>query len=527
MRALANTTLSEPISSRFGNRLSGRASTGHCFSTLHTNYWWPHQANGDKSEDGDPRPDADVTENVWNRAFELRQSSRKPSLQRRIHVFGVDAIGLLVAHSLAGIPNRPPITFLTGTRDGLHRPRESERLIEVVTDGISDVRSGFDIEYDHPYIETEPLYSSVGSSDPQNFDRVDTAGRFRLADELNAVRATSDPELVLPVEKSLVGEQTDAADTAFDASRDVMRNEAVLPDAEQGKEYSSSSSDDQDFISNLIVSVPVIHLRCLSKIAHRLSKESVLLFLQNEMGFIELLNEEVFPDPQTRPTYIVGVASHVAARTKAYTVVHSGRGAIALGVLPGGGPGPIHSLSTSARYLLRTITRTPVLAAVAYDPINILQYRLERLAIDCVIHPLTAVIECRNGELLCNFHIARMMKLVLAEISLVIRSLPELQNVPGLQNRFDPGRLEFYVVSVARRTSQDQSQMLQDIRAGRSTHIKFLNGYFIRKGEELGIRCVMNYMVKQMVQAKQRSVSNNDLERLPIESQDGLILAGR
>ena len=472
-----------------------------------------------------PRPDADVIENGWNTAFDQRQSSTKPGLQRRIHILGTGAIGLLLAHSLAGIPNPPPITLLAGSITAVRHFRESGRRVELVTDGISDIRGGFDIEYGYTYTELESS-PSVVPSDSQNRGHVDTTGRYRLADKLNALKTSSVLDKVLPVEKSLVGEQKGADDTTFDVSRDATGNGAVLYNAQQGQDHSSFSSD-QGFISNLIVCVQAKHILALAGIAHRLTEESVILFVQDGMGYIDEVNEKIFPDPQTRPTYIVGVVTHGAKRTNSFTVVHAGHGAIALGALPRVGPGPTHSISPSTRYLLQTITRTPVLAAVAHEPTDILQYQLERFAVHCVMHPLTVLMDCTNGELLGNFHITRTMRLVLAEISLVVRSLPELQNVPYIKHRFDPGRLELFMVRIAQNTSQNESSMLQDVRAGKQTEIKYLNGYVIRKGEELGIRCVMNYMLMEMVEAKQQIVSKSDSERLPIGSQDSLLLVRR
>ncbi|KAL8794780.1 MAG: hypothetical protein Q9195_002734 [Heterodermia aff. obscurata] len=434
---------------------------------------------------------------------------------------------MLIAHSLAGIPNRPPITLLSGSLSAIHRFRQSGRRIELVNNGISEIRGGFDIEPVYAGSETEPHNSSVVSSGLQILGRADTSRSYNTADELNVAKGISAPEVALPVEKSVAGEKIGENDTTLDASRDAIENEAILSNAKQGKDFLSTTSDDQDFISNLIVSLNPKNMKALSGIAHRLTKESVILLVQNGMGSIENINEKIFPDPQTRPTYIIGVISHGVKRVKAYSIVRAGHGIIALGVLPRVEPRPAHSISTSARYLLQTITRTPVLAAAAFELTDILQYQLERLAVNCVIHPLTAVMDCTNGELLHNPYITRMMRLVLAEISLVVRSLPELQDVPNIQRRFDPGQLEYYVNNVVGKTFQDESSMLHDVRAGRPTELDYLNGWVIRKGEELGIRCVMNYMLVQMVKAKLEIVKHNDSERLPIGSQDSLMLTRR
>ena len=118
------------------------------------------------------------------------------------------------------------------------------------------------------------------------------------------------------------------------------------------------------------------------------------------------------------------------------------------------------------------------------------------------------------------------MRLLLAEISLVIRSLPELQNVPNVQSRFDPGRLELYAVQVVSATPENLSSMLQDVRAGKETEIDYINGYIIRRGEELGIRCIMNYMLMHMLKAKHQIVAQDDSDRLPIGIEDSLMIRG-
>lgn len=43
---------------------------------------------------------------------------------------------------------------------------------------------------------------------------------------------------------------------------------------------------------------------------HRLNRDSTILFTQTGMGIMEMVNEQVFPDPKTRPTHIPGIFSH-------------------------------------------------------------------------------------------------------------------------------------------------------------------------------------------------------------------------
>ena len=281
----------------------------------------------------------------------------------------------------------------------------------------------------------------------------------------------------------------------------------------------------QDPIHNLIVTLKgPMTAKGLSSIAHRIVAESSIVFLQNGMGIIDEVNEKVFPDPETRPNYIMGVVSHGVYSTSQFEAKHAGLGTIALSVLRNVPFEEVYPMDTdamllpqSARYLIRTLTRTPALAAVAYPPPELFQLQLEKLAVNAVVNPLTAILGCFNGELLHNLHATRTMRLLLAEISLVIRNLPELQGQPNISNRFSPNRLESIVVGVLEDTARNVSSMLQDVRKSQITEISYINGWFVRRGEDLGFRCVVNYAVMQLLETKSWLTFKHQTDELPFE----------
>ncbi|KAI7152023.1 hypothetical protein KC352_g28215 [Hortaea werneckii] len=257
------------------------------------------------------------------------------------------------------------------------------------------------------------------------------------------------------------------------------------------------------------------------------------------MGVVDEVNKQLFPREEDRPNYVQGIITHgvnvppaVAERDPFYAV-HAGHGTIALGLLPRAetksqdqpsqpeqddntsSTSPSSSTSppsqrsevqreawNTARYLLRTLTRTPVLAAVGFPPTELLQQQLEKLAVNSILNPLTALIDSRNGDILHNFALTRTMRLMLAETSLVIRSLPELHALPNVDVRFSASRLETLVASVAHQTRNNISSMLADVRGGRRTEVEFINGYIVRRGEEMGVKCVVNYAMMQAVLGK-------------------------
>lgn len=284
----------------------------------------------------------------------------------------------------------------------------------------------------------------------------------------------------------------------------------------------------QSPIDNLIVTLKgPMTAKALSSIAHRITPQSTIVFLQNGMGILEEVNEHVFSDGESRPNYISGIVTHGVYSKSLFKAEHAGQGTIALSVLPRVPFEELYSvdpdvtlLPPSSRYLIRTLTRTPALAAVPYPPQELFQLQLEKLAINAVVNPLTAILGCYNGELLDGLHATRTMRLLLAEISLVIRNLPELQGQPNIENRFSPERLENRVVTVLQDTARNLSSMLQDVRKSQVTEIAYMNGWVVRKGEDMGFRCIVNYAIMQLLETKSWLTFKNEAARLPFEGPE-------
>ena len=397
-----------------------------------------------------------------------RQYATHTSVPRRIHILGTGSIGELVAHSIRGIANPPPVTLLLHKKSLLSAWENSAKEITIQDDGIEVKRKGFEAEL-------LPLVRRQHGVELKD-------GEADLYEQEDGLR---------PHEVAQVKSQ----DVTRDAFTGMVEAEDVV------------ATEEDDTIHNLIVTTKAAYtVNALANIRHRLAPSSTICFLQNGMGIIEEVNEKLFPDVEDRPNYMQGIITHgvnvppaVAARDPFYAV-HAGHGTIALSLLPSKkakrsstdlsrGAEDIHDTQSelwaeSSRYLLRTLTRTPVLCAVGFTPTELLQLQLEKLAVNSVLNPLTVLLDARNGSILYNFAITRNMRLLLAETSLVIRSLPELQNIPNIAKRFSSQRLETLVVSVANTTRDNISSMLADVRAGRQTEVEYINGYIVKRARK-------------------------------------------
>ncbi|KAL5358202.1 ketopantoate reductase PanE/ApbA C terminal-domain-containing protein [Aspergillus floccosus] len=407
-------------------------------------------------------------------ADDVSRDSGKRRISGRIHILGLGNVGTFVAHSLASRPSPPPVTLLLHNPDLYRAWLAKKKCLAVNTNGLDDIKTGFDVNVLHDKTwHSIPYWNKDGSA------------------EHGKGTANQDP-----------------------------REEDV-------EESLSQSMEDDEQIECLIVTVKApMTAVALESVSHRLTPDSTVLFLQNGLGVIDEINQKVFPDPRHRPHYMYGIISHGLARKDSFQVLHTGVGTTILGsALPANAVGEMRDkdvdVAPSTKYLLRALTLTPPLVAVAETPSSLMLYQLEKLALNSVINPLTAIMDCKNGELLYNYSFTRIMRLLLMEISGVICALPELQGIPGIESRFSPERLRSLVTRLADKTAKNTSSMLQDVRARRTTEIEYMNGYIVRRGEELGVKCVVNYTIKHLVLAKQQGSKQRESGAIPIDILGG------
>ncbi|KAJ9631044.1 2-dehydropantoate 2-reductase (Ketopantoate reductase) (KPA reductase) (KPR) [Taxawa tesnikishii (nom. ined.)] len=381
-----------------------------------------------------------------------------------------------------GIAKPPPISLIFHRYKLLEVWEKSNKEITLETDGFKVARSGFDVELAVPKSREHGVEVREGMLEPEAVNMRPHEVAQQLRED-----AAGDMETFKPDEGSLPGD------------------------------YAESD----ELIHNLIVTVKAgFTISALSAVRHRLTPESTVCFLQNGMGIIDDVNAALFPDPATRPHYIQGIVSHGVNSPP-------GNDPFSLST-PATEPSRLESYREKRHikqpllpWRVRTMTPPRVRKrAIGLPPNELLQQQLEKLAVNSIINPLTVLLDSRNGSILYNYALTRTLRLLLAETSLVLRSLPELKALPNTSQRFSPERLETLVVSVAYKTRDNISSTLADVRAGRMTEIKWINGYIVRRGEELGIQCVCNYMMMQTVLGKYAMIKRELLDEVPTGVED-------
>ena len=107
------------------------------------------------------------------------------------------------------------------------------------------------------------------------------------------------------------------------------------------------------------------------------------------------------------------------------------------------------------------------------------------------INPLTALLDCPNGEL--RQHPDR--------VALICREVAAVIEREGYHT--SESDLRYYVDQVIESTAENISSMLQDIRAMRHTEIDYITGYLLKRARAHGITVAENSRLFELVKRKE------------------------
>ncbi|KAB5562908.1 ketopantoate reductase PanE/ApbA C terminal-domain-containing protein [Coniochaeta sp. 2T2.1] len=271
------------------------------------------------------------------------------------------------------------------------------------------------------------------------------------------------------------------------------------------------STEDGGLISNLVVTVPAESVvRSIRSIVHRIQPTTTICLLQDGLGVMEAVNDACFRNEVEQPFYVLGHMSHVlgVTQSQAFTVSEIKQGKLYLAAV-GHDPGdadityhPPIERNRGISHFLELMTTTPRLQAGGYTLQKFMEVKLRDTIALSVIEPLTVVLDCSFGELATNNYARQMIDQLLGEILSVVARMPEVKDSLDMRWMMLYGEMRRDVFRRLERLKDKKSRMRSATDRGFSSDIDFLNGYFVERGRELGIKCPVNESVIWMVKAK-------------------------
>lgn len=364
----------------------------------------------------------------------------------RIHLVGLGPIGCLLAHHLRqALPPKHAIAVVHKTAARAVQARLAGNTIKFETGGVVVESKGFEHEVFDPH-DPEMQPSAPG--------RLTQAGRIHSAND--------------PI---------DALILCTKANHTVPTISALLP---------------------------------------RLSARSTIVLMQNGMGVYEMLVDKLFRNPELRPHFVLAAISHGATLKQYGHVVHRGAGSITFGAVPDSNgrnfeahapnlslddvtpntpDDPHASRYLSLRNTLAALSSLESLKA-SWRPIYDVHMAMRhKVVVNSVVNPLTALMGCRNGDILRSASGREIIRNVCHEASDVFRAQWRAEVEAMRERGADVGGAVFPVeletealrqscVGVVEGTAGNYSSMLRDVQQGRGTEVQFMNGYLVRLGRQ-------------------------------------------
>ncbi|KAK3936150.1 putative 2-dehydropantoate 2-reductase [Diplogelasinospora grovesii] len=275
----------------------------------------------------------------------------------------------------------------------------------------------------------------------------------------------------------------------------------VLPPSSPSSSNESSQKGSFEPIKYLIVATKTyMTTSALELVKGRLDSKSSILFLQNGMGTMDKASAEIFPDPESRPAYWAGICSAGVYSIGPFTIVHAGRGPLKVGLMEGNSGCFMDKRDAASTQdgMIERLSQAGVLETTVLTSAEIKEAQLQKLVVNAIINPLTAIFRCQNGQLLDNPTRFALMKLLINETGPIVRAL--LHRPSDL---FSDLNLLDLVLTVAHKTGANTSSMLQDVQVGQRTEIDYINGYVVAQGTRLGLPNTHSATIVRLVKEQQ------------------------
>ncbi len=211
-----------------------------------------------------------------------------------------------------------------------------------------------------------------------------------------------------------------------------------------------------------------------------LAPDATVLLLQNGMGVAE---ELLLVRPGLK--LFCGVSTDGAHLVAPFTVQRAGVGTTQIGLFP---EDPAMALS---RELCQRLEVSGLTLAPCAD-IRLAQW--QKLAVNAVINPLTALYDISNGGLLTLTEPKSLIAPLCAEIA-------GIASAEGIA--LDPKSIEDNVHRICQLTSANVSSMLQDVRRGRDTELDYINGFLLRCAARQEVDAPLNQQLIARLRARQ------------------------
>ncbi|MCV2502320.1 MAG: 2-dehydropantoate 2-reductase [Candidatus Lightella neohaematopini] len=219
----------------------------------------------------------------------------------------------------------------------------------------------------------------------------------------------------------------------------------------------------------------------LKQIINFINKNCIILLIYNGLGIENKLSFIKQP-------LLIGITYHAVYKEKEI-IYHNHKGLTIIG--------KIDSTVKDINYNILIKKLNLALTNVIWCK-NIHIFKLKKLAVNCVINPLTTIYNCKNGELL------KYNKSILS----ICKELSNILKYMGVS--INTKDLVILITSVINNTKNNISSMLQDIKNNKYSEIDYINGYIIKYARLYNLYVYENIKLFNIIKYKELNIINNN-----------------
>ncbi|MGF1691220.1 2-dehydropantoate 2-reductase [Photobacterium kagoshimensis] len=232
----------------------------------------------------------------------------------------------------------------------------------------------------------------------------------------------------------------------------------------------------------VLITVKAFHVeQAIEAIQPWLSPATPVVIMHNGMGSQAAALQKLPHNP-----ILYATTSQAAFKPQADHVQHTGIGQTWIGA--------INPAAQPLQFLADTFNK--VLAPCQWH-VDIQHPLWQKLAINCAINPLTALHQCKNGEL--------AQPQYQAALSNICQEVAEIMCAEGYLTTANT--LKAQVDKVIHATANNLSSMNQDVCHHRQTEIDYITGHIVRRGQDYNIRTPFNAELWQQIKTMEQNAS--------------------
>jgi len=243
----------------------------------------------------------------------------------------------------------------------------------------------------------------------------------------------------------------------------------------------SSQNSPQPETSALFLCTKSLHALSAAKaLDEALPKSIPLVLFQNGMGS----QFEILDAIKERPIF-AAITTSGANIDNQNTLQIAGIGETIIG--------PLNTLGKSAtQQLADDLSKYPIGKHSVHFSTTIRNQMWKKLIINCGINAITAIENCRNGDIANTATFHEIWPQLMCELF-------TLANATNLDMTKED--IQHLILSVARETGNNISSMLQDVRANKPTEIEHINGFALKTLQKMGLDAQANQTLIERVYA--------------------------